>query len=44
MVFLMGLGLIAWLTGLIGLIKAFAHRRWVLRVLVGRRLPHRCSR
>jgi hypothetical protein len=33
--FLMGLGLIAWLTGLIGLVKAFAHRRWVLRVLVG---------
>ncbi|MGW8888276.1 hypothetical protein [Streptomyces sp. NPDC055749] len=32
---LMGLGLIAWLTGLIGVVKAFAHRRWVLRVLVG---------
>lgn len=31
---LMGLGLIAWLAGLTGLVKAFAHRRWVLRVLV----------
>ncbi|MFJ9057625.1 hypothetical protein [Streptomyces sp. NPDC102409] len=34
---LMGLGLLAWLTGLTGLVKAFAHRRWVLRVLVGAR-------
>ncbi|WP_424921372.1 hypothetical protein [Streptomyces sp. wa1] len=32
---LMGLGFLAWLTGLTGLVKAFAHRRWVLRVLVG---------
>ncbi|MFB4422500.1 hypothetical protein C5F59_015560 [Streptomyces sp. QL37] len=32
---LMGLGFIAWVTGLTGLIKAFAHRRWVLRVLAG---------
>ncbi|MFD3652674.1 hypothetical protein [Streptomyces sp. NPDC058620] len=32
---LMGLGLICWLTGLIGVVKAFAHRRWVLRVIVG---------
>ncbi|MFJ8749782.1 hypothetical protein ACIREO_10665 [Streptomyces sp. NPDC102441] len=30
---LMGLGFLAWLTGLTGLVKAFAHRRWVLRVL-----------
>lgn len=30
---LMGLGLICWLTGLIGVVKALAHRRWVLRVL-----------
>ncbi|MFC9248791.1 hypothetical protein ACFT7S_33595 [Streptomyces sp. NPDC057136] len=29
----MGLGLICWLTGLIGVVKALAHRRWVLRVL-----------
>ncbi|MFC8227034.1 hypothetical protein [Streptomyces sp. NPDC057287] len=34
---LMGLGFLAWLTGLTGLVKAFAHRRWVLRVLVGAR-------
>ncbi|MEU0834711.1 hypothetical protein ACNPQM_26950 [Streptomyces sp. NPDC056231] len=31
----MGLGMIGWLLGLIGVTKAFAHRRWVLRVLVG---------
>ncbi|MGC4926606.1 hypothetical protein [Streptomyces sp. DT117] len=29
----MGLGMVAWLTGLIGVAKALAHRRWVLRVL-----------
>ncbi|WP_329463534.1 hypothetical protein [Streptomyces sp. NBC_01431] len=29
----MGLGLICWLTGLIGVVKAAAHRRWVLRSL-----------
>ncbi|WP_411081901.1 hypothetical protein [Streptomyces sp. cmx-18-6] len=29
----MGLGMVAWLTGLIGMVKASAHRRWVLRVL-----------
>lgn len=33
--FLMGLGLVAWLTGLIGVVKAFAHRRWVVGVLMG---------
>lgn len=32
---LMGLSFLAWLTGLTGLVKAFAHRRWVLRVLAG---------
>ncbi|MFD9289982.1 hypothetical protein ACFWBV_17170 [Streptomyces sp. NPDC060030] len=32
---LMGLGFLSWLTGLTGLVKAFAHRRWVLRVIVG---------
>ncbi|MFJ8858312.1 hypothetical protein ACIRD8_07715 [Streptomyces sp. NPDC102451] len=32
---LMGLGFLAWLTGLTGIVKAFAHRRWVLRVLAG---------
>ncbi|MFI6688584.1 hypothetical protein [Streptomyces sp. NPDC050485] len=31
----MGLGLICWLTGLIGVVKAAAHRRWVLRSLTG---------
>lgn len=34
-VWLMGLGFLAWLAGLTGLVKAFAHRRWVLRALVG---------
>ena len=34
-VWLMGLGFLAWLAGLTGLVKAFAHRRWALRVLVG---------
>ncbi|MFE3514909.1 hypothetical protein [Streptomyces sp. NPDC059166] len=32
---LMGIGFLAWLTGLTGLVKAFAHRRWVVRVLAG---------
>ncbi|CAM5450347.1 Uncharacterised protein [Streptomyces griseus] len=32
---IMGLGMIAWLTGLIGGVKASAHRRWVLGVLTG---------
>ncbi|MFE7456120.1 hypothetical protein [Streptomyces sp. NPDC057554] len=31
---IMGLGMVAWLTGLIGAAKAWAHRRWVLRVLM----------
>ncbi|MGC5343329.1 hypothetical protein [Streptomyces sp. DT171] len=31
----MGFGVIAWLTGLIGVVRALAHRRWVARVLVG---------
>lgn len=35
----MGLGLVAWLVGLIGLVKAFAHRRWVRRVLIGAPAP-----
>ncbi|GHB22125.1 hypothetical protein GCM10010331_05410 [Streptomyces xanthochromogenes] len=29
----MGLGLICWLTGLVGVVKAAAHRRWVQRSL-----------
>lgn len=36
---LVGLGFLGWLTGLTGLVKAFAHRRWVLRVLVGEQAP-----
>ncbi|MER6120518.1 hypothetical protein [Streptomyces sp. NPDC001743] len=32
---IMGLGFIAWLIGLIGITKAFWHRRWVLRTLLG---------
>ncbi|MFG3531596.1 hypothetical protein ACGF8B_33395 [Streptomyces sp. NPDC047917] len=35
----MGLGLVAWLVGLIGVVKAFAHRRWVRRVLIGAPAP-----
>ncbi|MEU6013168.1 hypothetical protein ABZ826_03650 [Streptomyces sp. NPDC047515] len=35
----MGLGMTCWLVGLIGVTKAFAHRRWVLRVLVGAPAP-----
>ncbi|MFJ6510919.1 hypothetical protein ACIQMO_11815 [Streptomyces sp. NPDC091406] len=31
----MGIGMIGWLTALIGATKALAHRRWVLRVLMG---------
>ncbi|MFJ1890377.1 hypothetical protein [Streptomyces sp. NPDC088170] len=38
-VLVMGLGLTGWIVGLIGLVKAFAHRRWVLRVLVGAPAP-----
>ncbi|MFJ2706525.1 hypothetical protein ACIO3R_25455 [Streptomyces sp. NPDC087428] len=35
----MGLGFIGWLIGLIGATKAFLHRRWVLRVLIGTPAP-----
>ncbi|MFD4858206.1 hypothetical protein [Streptomyces atratus] len=34
-----GLGMTGWNIGLIGIIKAFAHRRWVLRVLIGAPAP-----
>ncbi|MFE7356324.1 hypothetical protein ACFU8Q_24845 [Streptomyces sp. NPDC057543] len=34
-----GLGMTGWITGLIGITKAFAHRRWVLRVLIGAPAP-----
>ncbi|MEU9623361.1 hypothetical protein [Streptomyces sp. NPDC048155] len=36
---IMGLGMTGWIVGLIGITKAFAHRRWVLRVLIGARAP-----
>lgn len=39
MALVMGLGLIAWLIGLIGVTKAFGHRRWVLRTLLGAPAP-----
>ncbi|MGW2085487.1 hypothetical protein [Streptomyces sp. NPDC001880] len=38
-VLVMGLGLTGWNVGLIGLVKAFTHRRWVLRVLAGAPAP-----
>ncbi|MFD4945905.1 hypothetical protein ACFVYE_28365 [Streptomyces sp. NPDC058239] len=34
-----GLGMTGWIVGLIGITKAFAHRRWVLRVLIGAPAP-----
>ncbi|MER5498804.1 hypothetical protein ABT096_16645 [Streptomyces sp. NPDC002561] len=40
-VLVMGVGMTCWLVGLIGLVKAFAHRRWVLRVLAGAPAPER---
>ncbi|MGN9794438.1 hypothetical protein ACTMTU_25525 [Streptomyces sp. OZ13] len=39
---LMGLGLILWITGLIGIAKAVSHYRWALR-LVTRHPPRRRS-
>lgn len=38
-VLVMGLGTIAWITGLIGIVKAFAHRHWVMRVQAGAPAP-----
>ncbi|MCX5341467.1 hypothetical protein [Streptomyces atratus] len=35
----MGLGMTGWIVGLIGITKAFAHRRWVLRALIGAPAP-----
>ncbi|MFI9625352.1 hypothetical protein [Streptomyces sp. NPDC052042] len=35
----MGLGTIAWVTGLMGVVKALAHRRWVMRALSGAPAP-----
>ncbi|WP_406453784.1 hypothetical protein OG782_22895 [Streptomyces sp. NBC_00876] len=39
MALIMGLGLISWLIGLIGITKAFWHRRWVLGLLRGATVP-----
>lgn len=39
MALVMGLGFIAWLIGLIGITKAFKHRSWVLRTLLGAPAP-----
>ncbi|MEU9094661.1 hypothetical protein [Streptomyces sp. NPDC048428] len=39
MALVMGLGFIAWLIGLIGITKAFWHRRWILRALAGAAAP-----
>lgn len=39
MALVMGLGFIGWLIGLTGVTKAFLHRRWVLRVLIGAPAP-----
>lgn len=40
MALVMGLGLIGWLIGLIGVTKALLHRRWVMRVLIGAPAPY----
>lgn len=39
MALIMGLGLIGWIIGLIGVTKALLHRRWVIRVLIGAPAP-----
>lgn len=39
MALIMGLGLVGWLIGLIGVTKALLHRRWVIRVLIGAPAP-----
>ncbi|TRV77077.1 hypothetical protein FKN01_17080 [Streptomyces sp. 130] len=39
MALIMGLGLLAWLIGLIGVFKAFWHRRWIVRTLAGAAAP-----
>ncbi|MGW7357354.1 hypothetical protein ACWGI0_12165 [Streptomyces sp. NPDC054802] len=38
-VLLMGLGLILWLTGLLGVVKAVSHYRWALRLVAPAALP-----
>ncbi|WP_393059959.1 hypothetical protein [Streptomyces sp. LN549] len=39
MALVMGLGFIGWLIGLVGITKAFWHRRWVLRTMAGAAAP-----
>ncbi|NED16237.1 hypothetical protein [Streptomyces sp. SID9124] len=39
MALIMGLGLLAWIVGLVGVFKAFWHRRWILRTLTGTAAP-----
>ncbi|MFF7336015.1 hypothetical protein ACFZAT_01635 [Streptomyces sp. NPDC008163] len=39
MALIMGLGLLAWLVGLVGVFKAFWHRRWIVRTLAGVAAP-----
>ncbi|MFI6893464.1 hypothetical protein ACIBM4_05040 [Streptomyces sp. NPDC050256] len=39
MALVMGLGFIAWIIGLIGITKAFWHRRWILRTVLGAAAP-----
>lgn len=39
MALIIGIGLLAWIIGLIGVFKAFWHRRWIVRVLTGTAAP-----
>ncbi|MFG2569914.1 hypothetical protein ACGFR6_31375 [Streptomyces sp. NPDC048567] len=39
MALVMGLGLLSWLVGLVGVFKAFWHRRWIVRTLTGAASP-----
>ncbi|WP_405899418.1 hypothetical protein OG242_19755 [Streptomyces sp. NBC_00727] len=39
MALIMGLGFLAWTVGLVGVFKAFWHRRWILRTLTGTAAP-----
>ncbi|MFE7624025.1 hypothetical protein [Streptomyces sp. NPDC057509] len=39
MALIMGLGFLTWIVGLIGIVKAFWHRRWILRTLAGGTAP-----
>ncbi|MFB8084321.1 hypothetical protein [Streptomyces sp. NPDC055992] len=39
MALIMGIGFLAWIVGLIGVFKAFWHRRWIVRTLTGTAAP-----